>query len=44
MEIAKTWDCPNCQYRNADYIDQTVQPLCEKCEESFDWDEVLINE
>jgi transcription elongation factor Elf1 len=41
MEITKTWNCPNCQHRNADYIEQTVQPLCGACGEVFDWEEVI---
>lgn len=38
------WNCPKCGTQNLDLYDETAFPPCEKCGESFEWDDLLSDE
>jgi hypothetical protein len=35
------WVCPDCGMKNADYLEETAVPLCEACEGSFPWSQII---
>lgn len=37
------WNCPDCKHLNEDDYENTVFPLCEKCNQTFDWSQITIN-
>ena len=43
-EDAVEWNCPNCGERNVDWPHLTVVPICENCDEDYDWEEIAPNE
>jgi len=42
--IEVKWICPVCLIENTDLYDETTFPVCEQCEDAWEWDMVLNEE